>query len=149
MEKAIYFDMDGTIADLYKVNNWLELLNANNELPYKLAEPIYDFNEMSKAMEAVKEAGYKIGVISWCSKVSTPEFDNRIRKAKKEWLKKNFPFAEEIHIVKYGTPKHRVVKERNSILVDDEEKNLKEWSRGRTIDAKENLIEKLFEVVRV
>ena len=28
MEKAIYFDMDGTIADLYSVKDWLRQLRA-------------------------------------------------------------------------------------------------------------------------
>ena len=29
--KAIYFDMDGTIADLYGVTDWLEMLMNGNE----------------------------------------------------------------------------------------------------------------------
>ena len=35
MEKVIAFDMDGTIADLYNVNNWLEQLREEkvNWLP--------------------------------------------------------------------------------------------------------------------
>ena len=30
MQKAIYFDMDGTIADFYGVPNWLEYLIAGD-----------------------------------------------------------------------------------------------------------------------
>lgn len=147
MENKIYFDMDGTIADLYSVKGWLELLRSNSELPYQLARPMYDYYELAQAIQVVQQAGFSIGIISWCSKDSNKEFDDRIRKAKREWLKKNFPFANEIHIVKYGTPKHKVVKEKNAILVDDENKNLSEWTRGRTIDAKENLIKKLYQLV--
>ena len=31
MTKAIYFDMDGTIADLYAVDGWLDKLKYCNE----------------------------------------------------------------------------------------------------------------------
>ena len=31
MTKAIYFDMDGTIADLYGVDGWLDSLVAANK----------------------------------------------------------------------------------------------------------------------
>ena len=37
MEKAIYFDMDGTIANLYAVENWLDMLRAFNPTPYEQA----------------------------------------------------------------------------------------------------------------
>jgi len=38
--KAIYFDMDGTIADFYSVENWLEDLRMENVAPYILAKPM-------------------------------------------------------------------------------------------------------------
>jgi hydroxymethylpyrimidine pyrophosphatase-like HAD family hydrolase len=34
MTKAIYFDMDGTIANLYGVENWLPKLQAKDETPH-------------------------------------------------------------------------------------------------------------------
>lgn len=140
MEKAIYFDMDGTIADLYGVENWLDMLRDNSEKPYLLAKPMYSKEQLQEVITELKQKGIKIGVVSWCSKVSTPEFDNRIRKAKRKWLKEFFPFADEIHIVRYGTPKYKVVNERSAILVDDEEKNLVDWTRGRTIDANGDIV---------
>ena len=33
MTKAIYFDMDGTIADLYAVDGWLDMLRAYDPTP--------------------------------------------------------------------------------------------------------------------
>lgn len=36
----ICFDMDGTIADLYGVENWFEYLTAENVKPYKIAKPL-------------------------------------------------------------------------------------------------------------
>ena len=40
MEKAIYFDMDGTIADLYGVDGWLDDLMNESTRPYAAAAPL-------------------------------------------------------------------------------------------------------------
>ena len=37
MIKEIVFDMDGTIADLYGVENWLPKLRAYDPTPYQTA----------------------------------------------------------------------------------------------------------------
>ena len=40
MNKAIYFDMDGTIADLYGVTDWLPMLMNSGSTPYRVAQPM-------------------------------------------------------------------------------------------------------------
>lgn len=129
----IYLDMDGTIADLYGVENWLENLVNGDDRPYRIAERIVE----EEVLVNLVNCGYELGIVSWLSKNSSKEYDKMVRKAKKEWLAKNFPniHFSEIHIVKYGTPKSKVVKEKNGILFDDEEKNRNEW-KGLAIDAK-------------
>ena len=129
----IYLDMDGTIADLYGVENWLENLVNYNDRPYRIAERIVE----EEVLVNLVNSGYELGIVSWLSKNSSKEYDKMVRNAKKEWLRKNFPniHFSEIHIVKYGTPKSKVVKEKNGILFDDEEKNRNEW-KGLAIDAK-------------
>ena len=134
MAKMIYLDMDGTIANLYGVENWLEYLVNSDPKPYQIAKRIVN----EKVLLKLVKAGYDLGIISWLSKNSTREYDTEVRKAKKEWLKLNYPNInfKEIHIVKYGTPKHKVAKIKNAILVDDEEKNLQQW-KGIPIHASE------------
>lgn len=127
MEMTIYFDMDGTLANFYAVKGWLESLNEYDARPYREAQPMFDPDQMRELIEAAKERGYRIGIISWLSKTSTPEFDKEVRKAKREWLEKFFPYAEEIHIVKYGTKKYRFAKTKEDILFDDEARNINEW----------------------
>ena len=39
MVKAINFDMDGTLADFYGVDGWLEYLVNKNAYPYATAKP--------------------------------------------------------------------------------------------------------------
>ena len=89
-------------------------------------------------MERLKNNGYQIGIISWLSKSGTVDFNKTVRRVKKEWLEKFFPYATEIHIVKYGTPKWSVAKDRG-YLIDDEEKNLFDWGSkyGKSIPASE------------
>ena len=36
----IWLDMDGTIADLYAVDNWLDMLRAYDATPYVKAKPM-------------------------------------------------------------------------------------------------------------
>lgn len=129
----IYLDMDGTIADLYGVENWLNDLINENDRPYRIAKRMVN----EEVLENLVKLGYELGIVSWLAKNSNKEYDKVVRNAKKDWLKKNFPnikFAE-IHIVKYGTPKSKVVKEKNGILFDDEKPNRDEW-KGLAIDAK-------------
>ena len=40
---TINFDLDGTIADLYGVENWLPMLVAHDETPYIIAKHIVDY----------------------------------------------------------------------------------------------------------
>lgn len=126
---AIYLDMDGTIADLYAVPNWLKMLRAENPTPYIQAEPLVRLSALARQLNRLQRKGYIIGIISWGSKHATPEYDEAVAKAKNFWLNKHLPSVkfDEIHIVPYGTPKSTVAKEKNGYLFDDEENNRTEW----------------------
>ena len=141
-EKAIVFDLDGTLVDLYSVFGWLEKLRAYDATPYSAAKPIYDAKELIPLIAELKDRGFCIIVTSWLSKESTKEYDTAVREAKKEWLAEyGFPY-DEIHLVKYGTPKTKCSrgKARYQILVDDNAEVRSKWTLGATIDANENII---------
>ena len=145
MNRTLVFDMDGTIANLYGVENWLEDLRNFNARPYIVAEPMYDMNELRTVLELLKLQGWTVAITSWLSMESTKEYDKLVRQAKKEWLEKyNFPF-DEIHLVAYGTTKANCTRKNGGyqILVDDNEKVRKGWNLGGTIDATENILEEL------
>lgn len=143
MTKAIYFDMDGTIANLYGVNNWLSMLIAKDETPYKIAKPMVNMNSLARLLNRLQSQGYIIGIISWLAKNSNNEYDEKVIKAKKEWLNTHLKSVEfnEIHIVKYGTPKEKIALNPNGILFDDEEGNRNNWI-GTAYDV-DNIIEVL------
>lgn len=126
---TIFFDMDGTIADLYGVDNWLQYLMEKDETPYRVAAPLLRLCSLARVLNNLQKKGYRIGIISWLAKTSTEEYDVRVTEAKKEWLRKHLNSVrfDEINIVSYGTPKEQF-SAGNDILFDDEERNRINWS---------------------
>ena len=148
-EKILVFDMDGTLADFYGVNGWLQYLEERNPTPYIVAKPLYDMVALASVLNILKIKGWKIVVTSWLAKDSTKEFDREVRQAKREWLKEyNFPF-DEIHLVKYGTTKANCTRKLGGyqILIDDNEQVRNGWNLGATINANENILDKLIDLL--
>lgn len=135
IEKAIYFDMDGTLADLYNVKDWLIQLQAEEAVPYRAALPLLKLQPLARRLNKLQKDGYKIGIISWTSKKASDNYINEIKKAKLDWLSIHLKSIQwdEVHIIEYGTPKETVVNYPNGILFDDEEENRKNW-KGRAFD---------------
>lgn len=129
MEKTIYFDMDGTISDLYARKDWLERLRNYDATPYATARPLCNMSQLARLLHKAQKAGYKIGIISWLSKVSTPAYDEAVTAAKREWLTSHLPSVrfDQITIVSYGIPKSTFARSENDILFDDELNNRLEW----------------------
>lgn len=140
MNKAIYFDMDGTIANLYAVDGWLPMLRNSDSTPYKEAKPMVRMNVLARRLNKLQKDGYTIGIISWLAKDGNNEYNKKVTNAKREWLNKHLKSVNwnEVHIVEYGTPKHNIVRYPNGILFDDEDKNRNEWT-GTAYDEKEIL----------
>ena len=141
MTKTLVFDMDGTIADLYAVTDWLENIIAENVRPYAIAEPMYNMNKLVSVINRLKENGWRVAIVSWTSKHGSKEYNKAVRKVKKEWLDRyNFPY-DELHVIKYGTPKSYCMKKTGGfqILFDDEEPNRKAWRNGSTVNANEDI----------
>ena len=141
MTNTIFFDMDGTIADLYGVEGWLDMLIASDTLPYEIAKPLVKLNSLARILNKLQKNGYKIGIISWLSKNGSKTYNKEVAEVKKEWLKKHLASVnfDEIHIVEYGTPKQTFAKTKNDILFDDEKKNRDNWT-GKAFDV-DNIIE--------
>ena len=141
----IVFDMDGTIADLYAVENWEPRLRAEDATPYAEAVPMWNMEILNQLLEMLRAQGHEIIIVTCLSKNSTEEYKDAVREAKQEWLDRYlFPY-DELHMVKYGTTKANCTrgKAHFQILVDDNEKVRKGWSLGETIDANENILKEL------
>lgn len=143
MIRQIWFDMDGTIADLYGVENWLTDLVNGRTRPYIEAKPLVNMQVLARILNRLINTGYEVGIITWTCKGGTPTYNAEVAQAKIEWLKKHLRTVHftHINIIDYGTPKWIYANNNNPILFDDEEKNRNEW-RGTAYNT-ENIIETL------
>lgn len=137
---TIFFDMDGTLADFYGVQDWLRYLEAEDTFPYKNAEPLLNLQVLARKLNKLIKAGYAVEIISWTAKHSTAAYDEAVATAKLEWLTKHLKSVkfQKINIVKYGTNKDLFRHTKNDILFDDEIGNLASWG-GRAYEAKKIL----------
>lgn len=126
---TICFDMDGTIANLYKVEGWLNDLENHNARPYREAEVMMNMQVLARRLNTLQKNGYRLVIISWLSRSGNAVYNEAVAQVKREWLRKHLASVhwDEIHIVEYGTPKSTVVNTTNAILFDDEEHNRTEW----------------------
>lgn len=127
MKKEIWFDMDGTLAALYGVPNWLDYLINEDTFPYAEAAVMLNFSLLARLLNKLQTQGWKIGIISWTSKSGSEEYNLAVEVTKRVWLARHLPSVEwdAIHIVRYGTNKYMTC--GGGILFDDEERNRDEW----------------------
>ena len=146
MNITINFDMDGTLANFYGVENWLAYLEAEDTTPYEVAEPLLRLCSLAKRLNNLQKQGYELAIISWLSKSGSDAYNEAVTEAKMRWLKKHLPSVawDRITIVPYGTPKENFCSNPLDILFDDEERNRNNWT-GRAFDV-ENIMEILREI---
>lgn len=127
--KNIYFDMDGTIADLYGVPNWLEDLLHEDTRPYAEARPLVNLRLLARLLNKLTREGWTVNVISWTSRNGSPEYNEAVRQVKIRWLETHLRSVHfsRIEILPYGTPKELY---GQGILFDDEAPNREAWGEG-------------------
>ncbi len=150
MKIEVLFDMDGTIANLYGVENWLQKLRKYDPSPYREAEPIYKNEVLTELIQHLMENDVTIKVVTALPKNGCNQFYNQeVKRAKIKWLKENgFPF-HSFHCIPYSENKGNYISPNSdlSVLVDDNEKVRNDFlecsSKAKTIDANYNIIEAL------
>lgn len=150
LPKMICFDMDGTIADLYSVEGWLESLRQYDPTPYKEAAVMWDAVELNAILKTLIKMGVEIRIITWLSKESDSVYDAAVREAKREWLYENRIPYTHFHAVKYGATKADSIRkylaeDEEAWLIDDNPKVRQGWHMGETIDpTEEDILEILY-----
>jgi len=135
--RTIWLDMDGTIANLYAVPNWLEKLQNNDETPYAEARPLVRMATLARLLNNKQRHGYKIGIVTALAKNATKDYDEKVIKAKIGWLARHLATVkfDKVKFVPYEYTKNNV-NAGNDILFDDEERHLNAWT-GEAHHAKE------------
>lgn len=140
--RMIVWDMDGTMADLYGVDGWLEMLRNENPLPYEIAKPLWDMERLANIIRGLQAIGVEQRIVTWLSMNSSEEYKTETRRAKKEWLEQfDFPY-DHFHGVQFGATKADSVRkfladDEEAILIDDSAKVRKGWHFGETVDPTE------------
>ena len=79
----IYFDMDGTLANLYGIDNWVDRLESYDSSVYEEAEPMFNFRQFARILNKLQDKGVYIGIISWNSKCGDNKYHEAVKMAKK------------------------------------------------------------------
>lgn len=128
---TIFLDMDGTIADTYRVPNWLDYINNNDASLFTKAKSVSEDN----LKQLLRSFGDKEIIIL----TMYPETDltgkekedyyEEVRKAKREWVNKNLPILKTsvIRYVEYGVSKSTYCNSPRDVLIDDSSAQLQAW----------------------
>jgi len=138
MERKIFLDMDGTIANLYQTEGWME--DFENERPiFANLQPLVDIGKLRELCQDLKKEGFLVGIITWLPvRILQPEVipitrNYRIRciADKIAWIRKHGLDIDEFHALDYGTPKENAIPEDGSIaiLVDDNLEIVTNWEK--------------------
>ena len=127
--RTVWFDMDGTIADLYGVQDWLPKLRASDPSPYMEAKPMLNFSLFARYLHQLQDKGYKIGIVSWASKGGSKSYNKEVANTKMEWLKTHLRSVswDRIVITVYGVEKSKYMQNTDDILFDDNEEIRNSW----------------------
>lgn len=121
MSTSVYFDLDGTIYDLYSMPKWLEMLQNEQEGVFIQGQSCVPLDKLNSNIYRLLQLNVRFGIISWLPMQASLEYEEICRQEKLQWIKENLPFITEILIVPYGTPKQNSVrkKTRKMFLIDD------------------------------
>ena len=131
IKKECYFDLDGTIYDLYGMKDWLERIENEKPNTFTDGKFIVNYNEFMECVKQLEEQGYTFNVISWLPYDITYNYKKKCEQEKRNWIKKFLPFVKKVEIQSYGILKHTHVE--SGILIDDNEKICRHWRNENRI----------------
>lgn len=129
----IFFDMDGTIANLYQKRGWLESIMDEQEGLFQNLEPMFtraDWVSFEASLSRIFNGQYELGIITWTPMNVTSEYCQIVEQEKRNWVLENLPKCfTEFHALPFGVPKQYADTKRaeTMILVDDNMEVLSIW----------------------
>ena len=129
----IWLDLDGTVYDLYSVENWLEKLRSENSSVFSEGGFIGDYDRFISICNKLVSVGVQFEVITWLPMQASEEYEIECAEAKREWVKKFMPFVTEFTAQSYGIPKQNAIKKRakTMYLLDDNKEVCEMWNTNK------------------
>lgn len=125
----VFFDMDGTVADLYGRDGWLLELRSKVS-PFKELAPLVDMEALDSYMKALKPRNFHFEIITWTPMEATHKFHTECANDKDLWATKYMNQIEDVTCLPYGTPKQdaeNVNQSEVNILIDDNPEVIESW----------------------
>lgn len=129
MSVRIYFDLDGTVYNLYGIENWEPKLRAENPDVFKEGDFIGNHEDFTDICGKLLKKGVQFGVITWLPMQASPEYELECTETKREWVKQYMPFVTEFTAQSYGVPKQNAIVKRakTMYLLDDNAEVCEMW----------------------
>lgn len=147
MGTTIYLDLDGTLYDLYNIENWEQKLREEKPNMYNQDRPLYT-PRIHTIVSALLRYGVKFHVITKLSMTATKNYAELTTAEKKTWTRTNLPFVSNINCINYYDHKYNYIckKDEDNILIDDSDKECADWT-GTAIKAENNIEEILSKIL--
>lgn len=131
MTKKIFFDLDGTVYDLYGQKDWLPKIRNEESGVFTQKAFLVDYSMFIDKIATLTRKGFTFGVITWLPMNASPEYEEVCRLEKIDWIDTWLPFTSEVNIQPYGVPKQNAIQKRakKMFLIDDNSEVCKVWEK--------------------
>ena len=131
--KYIYLDMDGTIADLYNIDHWLDRIRCEEEGIFLKATPIITED---KLMRWIKDYKDRVWVVTMAPPLCSLDYKIQVFKEKDMWLNKHFPHIMNRMFCNYQSNKNifgKLGHKSEEVLLIDDDQELRDTFLGSSI----------------
>lgn len=149
LDKFIFFDLDGTLCNIFEDPNWLSRIEKEDVSLFVEAKPMVKIKEFTSLIKLLQEKGYKVGIISYLPWYASSKYSSEVKKAKEDYIKSKFSKIkfDKVHIVPYPTPKD-IFAGVGDCLIDDDINNRKQWSKGKAY-TQNDIVNKLKRIYKI
>lgn len=153
----VFFDLDGTLFDLYGKSDWLYRLENEIEGVFSSGDlmPEISKEDLFEVIADLSAYGVEFNVITWLPMQASREYQETCTNEKIKWVRKNLPFINNIVCQPYGTPKQNGILQKayRCILIDDNAEVCETWNTPKmrtsyVVNEKFTAVSALIEIYR-
>lgn len=145
MKLNINFDLDGTVYDLYGMENWLAGCRTGIRGTFTDGNDLVDMKEVAKLCKKLQKKGNLVNIITWTPNTNDKRAIAVAELDKIKWIVKKMDYVNQTRLMNFGVTKTMYMKKDYvNILFDDNADNRAEWiEKGGIAYDEKNIIEVL------